>query len=97
MFQKTELAEGGGQVRLVELRRLGFPTVTRQVKGGVAKVPWARLECILAAKQISITAEIGVGFWAFRVLFTGGKRKLETPNLIRILSSRNFAGVRNSH
>lgn len=44
---------------LVELRRLGFPTVTPQVKGGVAKTPWARLGRILAANIGSVAKEIG--------------------------------------
>src|SRR6266404_994590 len=40
---------------LVELRRLGFPTVTRQAKGRVAKIPWARLGRMLAAIRSSMT------------------------------------------
>ena len=80
MFQKTELAEGGGQVRLVELRRLGFPTVTRQVKGRVAKAPWARLGMYRSSKPDFYNSGnrhrvLGVQ----SSLFAGGKRlKLQT-------------------
>src|SRR5258706_8547386 len=44
---------------LVELRRLSFPTVTRQAKGRVAKIPWARLGRMLPANRGFRRTEIG--------------------------------------